>query len=171
MMLSLSQPSSASVSRSTIETGVEDAEPLTDERMSLWKVSSISLSSISIDIVSELLVWSLMVMSVVCCCSIDLWTTRQCNAHIHELASNDRQLTTEQSRPTHNPSAVQCSQYIHRTKSQDLKVRTVFILTFVRLSTVTHVFYVPGSVSSQWNVGEKDTKQGQRTKDQGTNDR
>ena len=64
MMLSYSQDPSASVSRSTIETGVEDEEPLTDERMSLWKVSSISLSSISIDIVSELLVWSLMVMSV-----------------------------------------------------------------------------------------------------------
>ena len=64
MMLSFSQDPSASVSRSTIETGVEDAEPLTDERMSLWKVSSISLSSISIDIVPELMVWSLMVMSV-----------------------------------------------------------------------------------------------------------
>ena len=64
MMLSLSQPSSASVSRSTIETGVEDEEPLTDEIMSLWQASSISLSSISIDIVPELVVWSLMVMSV-----------------------------------------------------------------------------------------------------------
>ena len=65
MMLSLSQHPSASVSRSTIETGVEDEEPLTDERMFLWKVSSSSISlSISIDIVPELMVWSLMVMSV-----------------------------------------------------------------------------------------------------------
>ena len=100
MMLSLSQPSSASVSRSTIETGVEDEEPLTDEIMSLWQASSISLSSISIDIVPELVVWSLMVMSVdvwleELSCSIDLLSTRQCNAHIRELASYDRQLTAE----------------------------------------------------------------------------